>query len=149
MGGTPTFCSIAVPQSYCNGVLPRLPSNSHSIRPRRFKILNTQKRLKNTWRLRPAIRGKLQGLQPFQERWQRAENREQNCGQPVFRCRPTMNTDEYLNLRTERENMRQNATKCDHSKVDMAIHTNLAVFKCFCMDFAVKWTLEWKELDQN
>ena len=38
MGGTPTFCSIPVPQSCCNRVLPRLPSNSlHSIRPRRFK----------------------------------------------------------------------------------------------------------------
>lgn len=36
--GAPTFCSIPVPQSCCNRVLPRLPSNSlHSIRPRRFK----------------------------------------------------------------------------------------------------------------
>lgn len=55
------------------------------------KIQKRSKKIHST-RLRPAVRGKLQGFQ-LQERWQRAENREeQNCGQPVFRCRPTMNT---------------------------------------------------------
>lgn len=35
--GAPTFCSIPVPQSCCNRVLPRFSNSLHSIRPRRFK----------------------------------------------------------------------------------------------------------------